>query len=164
MSTPTRRAVLFDLDNTLILEDASTYAAVREAARAAAERAGVDAERLATTAIETAERLWKAAPSYAYGEAFGIWWGEALWGGFTGAGVGASAAAGGSNAIKSPGEGGNGAATSGSGTMSIFGAGRGSSICSKTAGGGARNGSGCAGICSATVESSEASELIIVTR
>ena len=91
MSTPTRRAVLFDLDNTLILEDASTHAAVREAARAAAERAGVDAERLATTAIETAERLWKAAPSYAYGEAFGIWWGEALWGGFTGAGVGLDA-------------------------------------------------------------------------
>ena len=86
MSTPTRRAVLFDLDNTLILEDVSTHAAIREAARAAAEGAGVDAEQLATSAMETAERLWKAAPAYAYGEAFGIWWGEALWGGFAGEG------------------------------------------------------------------------------
>src|SRR5205807_591890 len=84
VSMPPRRAVLFDLDNTLILEDASTHAAVREAARAAAERAGVDADQLATSAMETAGRLWKAAPAYAYGEAFGIWWGEALWGGFAG--------------------------------------------------------------------------------
>ena len=80
------RAVIFDLDNTLILEDESTRAAVDAAARVAADHAGPDADALAAAAIEAAKRLWKAAPAYRDGEAFGIWWGEALWGGFTGEG------------------------------------------------------------------------------
>ena len=80
------RAVIFDLDNTLILEDASTRAAVRAAATLAGERVGGDVERVASAAIESARRLWKAAPGFAYGEAFGIWWGEALWGEFAGDG------------------------------------------------------------------------------
>lgn len=75
------RAVLVDLDNTLIFEDGSTFAAIR----AAAERTrGVDAEALETAVAETAEALWKTAPVVSYADAFGIWWGEALWGGFTG--------------------------------------------------------------------------------
>jgi putative hydrolase of the HAD superfamily len=78
------RAVLFDLDNTLILEDESTLGAMRAAARLAHERAGVDAGTLANAAIEAAERVWKASPENAQGEVFGIWWGEALWGEFTG--------------------------------------------------------------------------------
>jgi putative hydrolase of the HAD superfamily len=39
---------------------------------------------VASAATRAAERLWKAAPGYAYGEAFGIWWGEGLWGEFAG--------------------------------------------------------------------------------
>ena len=46
--------------------------------------------------------------------------------------------------------------------MSTFGGG-GSLTCSKIAGGGARNGSGCGGAASVAIESSEASELMIVT-
>src|SRR5690242_5975585 len=74
------RAVVFDLDNTLILEDASTIAAIR----AAAERCGVDGEALATAVGETADRLWKVSPVVDWADTFGIWWGEALWGGFSG--------------------------------------------------------------------------------
>ena len=79
-----RRAVIFDLDNTLILEDASTEAAVRAAADLTRDRAGVDPALVASAATRAAEQLWKAAPGYAYGEAFGIWWGEGLWGEFAG--------------------------------------------------------------------------------
>ena len=82
-----RHAVLIDLDNTLTLEDAATEAAVRAAAALAYERAGLDLERVAAVVADDAARLWKAAPAYSYGEAFGIWWGEALWGGFTGPGA-----------------------------------------------------------------------------
>jgi len=80
------RAVIFDLDNTLILEDASTRAAVDAAARVAADHAGPDADTVAAAAIVAAKRLWQAAPAYRDGEAFGIWWGEALWGDFNGEG------------------------------------------------------------------------------
>ncbi|HYK99265.1 MAG TPA: HAD family hydrolase [Candidatus Acidoferrales bacterium] len=75
-----RRAVVFDLDNTLILEDASTIAAIR----VAAERCGLDGDAVATAVGETADRLWKISPVVDWADRFGIWWGEALWGGFSG--------------------------------------------------------------------------------
>src|SRR4029077_5575637 len=75
------RAVVFDLDNTLILEDASTVAALRTAA---AQVGGVAAETLANAAAETADALWKGSTVFASADAFGIWWGEALCGGFSG--------------------------------------------------------------------------------
>jgi putative hydrolase of the HAD superfamily len=78
------RAVLFDLDNTLILEDASTDRALEAAAAIAHARIGVDVDTLAAAAREAAARLWRAAPESRYGDAFGIWWGEALWGEFAG--------------------------------------------------------------------------------
>lgn len=76
------RAVLLDLDNTLILEDESTLAAIRSTA---ALIRGVDAEMFATNVAAIAERHWKKAPVVRDAERFGIWWGEALWGDFSGA-------------------------------------------------------------------------------
>ncbi|HKW78793.1 MAG TPA: HAD family hydrolase, partial [Candidatus Limnocylindria bacterium] len=75
-------AVLFDLDNTLILEDASTFRALETAARVAAP--GVDPKALADAAAKRAATLFEEAPVGAFGARFGIWWGEALWGGFAG--------------------------------------------------------------------------------
>lgn len=75
-----RRAVVFDLDNTLILEDDSTFGAIR----AAAAESGVDGDALVPAVAETAERLFTSSRVAGYAETFGIWWGEALWGGFTG--------------------------------------------------------------------------------
>ena len=80
------RAILFDLDNTLILEDTSTHAAVRAAAELARDRAGVDVERVAAAAIDAAARRFREAAVYGFAESFGIWWGEALWGDFAGEG------------------------------------------------------------------------------
>ena len=78
------RAILFDLDNTLIFEDESTLQAVRGAADLAHDRVGSDGAALAQAVVETAEMLWSASPLRTYGEAFGVWWGETLWGDFIG--------------------------------------------------------------------------------
>jgi len=71
------RAVLFDLDETLILDEPVT----REALAAAAALAGprVDAERLAARAWEEARRLWAEGPHAAYCERIGHSAGEGLW-------------------------------------------------------------------------------------
>jgi putative hydrolase of the HAD superfamily len=80
------RAILFDLDNTLLLEDEATEVALRQTSEHAARRAGIDARLVETAAREAAESLFGAAPVFAYSEAMGIWWGEALWGDFAGEG------------------------------------------------------------------------------
>jgi putative hydrolase of the HAD superfamily len=77
-------AVVFDLDNTLILEDQSTERALEAAAAIAHDRIGVDVAALAGAAREAAARRWQAAPESGYCNAFGIWWGEAMWGEFAG--------------------------------------------------------------------------------
>ena len=76
--------LLFDLDNTLLLEDESTERALRETCGTIADRIGADAEILAATAREAAEEFFGASLVFAYGDAMGIWWGEALWGEFQG--------------------------------------------------------------------------------
>lgn len=76
------RAILFDLDNTLILEDEATLRSVRAACLLAAGRADVGA--LEAAVIETAERLWTSSVVAEHGERFGVWWGEALFGDFRG--------------------------------------------------------------------------------
>lgn len=78
------RAIMFDLDNTLILEDESTDRALEAAAQIAHQRIGVDSVALARAARQAASRLWQAAPESEFGNAFGIWWGEAMWGEFAG--------------------------------------------------------------------------------
>jgi putative hydrolase of the HAD superfamily len=80
------RALLFDLDNTLLLEDEVTFRAVRTACERAAGRA--DAERLYEATLRIADDRWRAAPTSAYADRMGIWWGEGLWGEFKGDGDG----------------------------------------------------------------------------
>ena len=84
----TVRAVLFDLDNTLLLEDESTERALRETCAAIAGRTGADARILVATAREAAEEFFSASSVFAYADAMGIWWGEALWGEFQGDALG----------------------------------------------------------------------------
>jgi putative hydrolase of the HAD superfamily len=78
------RAVLFDLDNTLLMEDEATFSAVRRACERARDRAGTDKDALYAAVVRVAEALWRAAPIYAYAEEMGMWWGEGLWGEFRG--------------------------------------------------------------------------------
>jgi len=78
------RAILFDLDNTLLLEDEATERALQKTSELAGRRAHADPATIAATAKDAARVLFDAAPAFAYADAMGIWWGEALWGEFTG--------------------------------------------------------------------------------
>jgi putative hydrolase of the HAD superfamily len=69
-------ALLFDLDDTLVPEEASAVAAFAATALAAP---GADAARLALDARAHARALWRAAPTYPYCGRIGISSWEALW-------------------------------------------------------------------------------------
>jgi putative hydrolase of the HAD superfamily len=78
------RAILFDLDNTLLLEDEATERALRQTSDLAGRRAHAEPATIAAAAKVAARVLFEASPAFAYADAMGIWWGEALWGDFTG--------------------------------------------------------------------------------
>lgn len=71
------RAVLFDLDETLILDEPVTRGALLEAAALAGQ--GVDQVRLAERAWSEARRLWAEGPHAAYCERIGHSAAEGLW-------------------------------------------------------------------------------------
>ena len=64
-------AILFDLDNTLVMEDEATFAAVRSTCEFAASRAGVDADPLVTAVPRLAASLWKSSPTSPYADTMG---------------------------------------------------------------------------------------------
>jgi len=75
-----RRAILFDLDDTLVVEEPAAAAAFLATAYVAARRHAVDPAVLARTARTRARELWRAGPAYAYGEdTIGMSSWEALW-------------------------------------------------------------------------------------
>jgi putative hydrolase of the HAD superfamily len=76
--------ILFDLDNTLLLEDESTTRALERTWAAIAPQVGAAPAALAAAARAAAEELFRGSPVYTYADAMGIWWGEALWGDFAG--------------------------------------------------------------------------------
>ncbi len=78
------RAILFDLDNTLLLEDEATERSLEQTSALARSRAGADPEAVAAAAREAAAAVFEASPVFAYADTMGIWWGEALWGRFAG--------------------------------------------------------------------------------
>lgn len=69
--TPTT-AVLFDLDDTLVADDAATEAAFLAACAPARAVYGLDPPALAQTVRRQARRLWRAAPTIGYCRAIGI--------------------------------------------------------------------------------------------
>jgi putative hydrolase of the HAD superfamily len=77
------RGILFDLDNTLLLEDEATFASVRRACELAGAR-GLDTEGLLTAVRQAAAARWETGPVHSWADRMGIWWGEALWGEFAG--------------------------------------------------------------------------------
>ena len=83
------RAVLFDLDETLLADRAATQAALRAAATLAASRqpqltTRLDAETLARAAWLRAKDGYRASPHLDYFQTFGVSAGECLWGRFIG--------------------------------------------------------------------------------
>jgi len=78
------RAILVDLDDTLLVEKKSADEAFLAAARYLAERyAGIDAEDFAETARQTARRVWGEMPSKPYCREIGISSREGLWAEFS---------------------------------------------------------------------------------
>lgn len=76
------KAILFDLDETIILDDAVGDAAYIAAATLAAPL-GADPVRLAHDAEAAAERLWAEGPYLAYSNRIGHSATEGLWAGYT---------------------------------------------------------------------------------
>ena len=78
------QAVFFDLDDTLVVDEAvskETFAAV---AALAAKRHGAAADRFSRDAARHARELWKVGPAQPYCRRIGISAFECLWGGFVG--------------------------------------------------------------------------------
>lgn len=77
------RAILFDLDETLLADSAATQDALRATAGLAASH-GLAAETLARAAWLRANDGWERSPHQDYFQAIGISAGECLWGRFIG--------------------------------------------------------------------------------
>jgi putative hydrolase of the HAD superfamily len=80
----TRPALLFDLDDTLVVEEAAAVAAFEATARWAATQRELDADALARSARVRARELWYATPAHAWCLRVGISSWEGLWCGFEG--------------------------------------------------------------------------------
>ena len=78
------RAVVFDLDDTLIWDERISRQALMETAAQAAEKTGGDAERLAAAAKHAAEELWREHAPVERCDALGIVAFEGMWGHFHG--------------------------------------------------------------------------------
>ncbi len=78
------RAVIFDLDETLIVEEASNDASVLAAGELAVARRGVDRLALLAALRMRSRELFLAGPMIDYCRDIGISSREALWGSFTG--------------------------------------------------------------------------------
>jgi putative hydrolase of the HAD superfamily len=73
------RALLVDLDDTLVVEEAAAVASFAATAGAAAERHPIDADVLAIDARARARELWRAGPTYPFCRRIGISSWEGLW-------------------------------------------------------------------------------------
>lgn len=81
-----RSALLFDLDDTLMVEEPAATAAFGATAEVAAERYEIDPSILAVEARSRARELWYAAPTHEYCMRVGISSWEGLWCRFEGDG------------------------------------------------------------------------------
>jgi len=73
------RAILFDLDDTLIADEAISRKAMAAAAHLATQLYGIDPERFAHFAWEHAEAMWLESPIEPFSTPLGIHWTECLW-------------------------------------------------------------------------------------
>src|SRR5438105_12598303 len=78
------RAILIDLDDTIVVEAASAEAAFLATAEVACQQCAIDPVILAQSARRHAGELWRAAPTIAYCRAIGLSSWEGLWTDFLG--------------------------------------------------------------------------------
>lgn len=77
-------AILFDFDDTLVVEEASAEEAFLAACERARDEYGIEPARLCTAVRENARRIWQAAPTIPYCRRIGISSWEGLWARFLG--------------------------------------------------------------------------------
>jgi putative hydrolase of the HAD superfamily len=80
------KALLFDLDDTLAVDEAVSHETFAHVAAEASSRFGVDPAQFATDAMATARALWAEGECRPFCRSIGISAFECLWGGFTGDG------------------------------------------------------------------------------
>ncbi len=78
------KAILFDLDDTLVVEEASAEAAFLATCERAREQYGIAPEALYQAVRHHAGQLWRASPTITYCRAIGISSWEGLWARFLG--------------------------------------------------------------------------------
>lgn len=78
------KAVIFDLDDTLIVDEATTKEAMRAASELALKLHGIDRTAFLADAARMGKSLWEASPSFGYCLDIGIIDHECLWGEFPG--------------------------------------------------------------------------------
>ncbi len=76
-------AILFDLDETLILDHLVSLHAWQNCALYAASRYSLDVARLVHSAEQAAQRLWQSGPVFEYTQRIGHSAGEGLWARYT---------------------------------------------------------------------------------
>jgi putative hydrolase of the HAD superfamily len=79
-----KKAVLFDLDDTLLWDDRSVKEAFEATCRYAAEKTGVDAEALEEAVRKEARALYESYETFSFTKMIGINPFEGMWGNFTG--------------------------------------------------------------------------------
>jgi len=77
-------AILFDFDDTLVVEEPSAVEAFLAAGERAHEKYGIEPQRLHDSVRRCARDLWKAAPTHEYCRTIGISSWEGLWARFLG--------------------------------------------------------------------------------
>ena len=82
----TGTTVLFDLDDTLVVEEAAAGAAFLAASGVARERYGIDPKTLTAAVRCSAGELWRASPTITYCRRIGVSSWEGLWATFVGEG------------------------------------------------------------------------------
>ena len=78
------KALLFDLDDTLMVDESVSHETFAHVAAIASSRFGVDPARFASDAMSTAREHWAAGECRPFCRSIGISAFECLWGGFTG--------------------------------------------------------------------------------
>ena len=82
--SPIINTLVFDLDDTLVVEQASAEAAIIETADLARARYGLDPREMHTTLRKTCREMWFKSPSHPYCKKVGISSWEGLWAEFIG--------------------------------------------------------------------------------
>jgi len=88
-----RTAILVDLDETLIADQAATKTAIAETVTLAHQRYGIDRAQCTKDVWRRAVELWSKSPTYGYCQYIGISAWEGLWGRFAGKDAGLHALA-----------------------------------------------------------------------